>query len=63
MMKSQNSNKLKTETDGNSVVSTESKYDLKEFKTLLGVEMSDQEALDLLFYCPFEFPKYQSYER
>ena len=62
-MKSQNSNKLKTATDGNSVVSAESKYDLKEVKTLLGVEMSDQEALDLLFYCPFEFPKYQSYER
>lgn len=63
MIKTQNSNKLKTVPEGNSVASAESKYDLKEFKTLLGVEMTDQEALDLLFYCPFEFPKYQSYER
>ena len=34
-------------------------YDLINFKQAVGAELTDKEALDLLFYCPFKFPSYQ----
>jgi hypothetical protein len=38
---------------------TKNSYNLSAFKNSLGVAMNNEEAMDLLFYCPFEFPEYK----